>query len=413
MASPEGVPHRSGVVDRLGFLCVLAMPVVALTNLFSLTKFVDLNVRPTDVLFTAAWIFWGWKVAWTMRLHRSLTTLLFMLGGLMFVTLLGILLFDNAVGWPRYLRFTQTLSWAALAFTFLETERRVEKYASAVVLVSVIIGAVSIGLYLIDPTLHRIAGYFSFAGGEGLEGQASFNEWGALYALSLTVLLWRLYRGTLSKVHLVSGGIILGGLLLVQSRSAFLAVAAVVIILLGLYAKRLYREGLPGRSAMVLLGLAATMALIAIASEGLTLNRLSESLVPGSGAYFSMQSRFDVWQLSMDLWNAGVLRFLLGYGGESFASRIDSPTADSFYLDHGLSQGLLGLVFVLAILIMPALKLKHDPLATFGILIVAVALTVSLTGNVLADPTYGGVTFSLLYGLLAIHHRRPRCPAPA
>src|SRR5439155_7913808 len=123
---------------------------------------------------------------------------------------------------PRYLRYILTLSWGALAFTFLGTERRFDTYLKVVVLHGVIMGAVSLGLYLVNPPLRRIAGYFSFAGGEGLDRQASYNEWGAVYALSLTILLWRLYRRALSLLQLGAAGIILTGLLLVQSRSAFL-----------------------------------------------------------------------------------------------------------------------------------------------------------------------------------------------
>ena len=51
---------------------------------------------------------------------------------------------------------------------------------------------------------------------------------------------------------------------------------------------------------------------------------------------------------------------------------------------------------------------RRNLIAGAGLLamVVTVALTVSLTGNVLADPTYGGVTFALLYGLLSLHDRR-------
>ena len=406
MTSASDVPSRLGILDRMGAFCVLSMPVVALTNLLSLTQFAQLNVRPTDLLFLGACILWGLRLAWTMRLDKDLMTYLFTFAGLVFVTFLGILLLDNGVGWPRYLRFLQTMSWGALSFTFIRTQKQFDKFTNVVIFVSAFVGSISIGLYLINPSLHRIAGYFSFAGGEGLEGQASYNEWGALYALSLTILLWRLYQRGLSRVDWVPLAVLVAGLLLVQSRSAFLALAAVITIVGLLYAKRFYLSGLDRASATAILGLAFPIAFAVIASGGLAINRLAESFVSGSGDQISMEARFDVWEASLDLWNAGVLRFLLGYGGQSFANLIDSPTADSFYLDHGLSQGFLGLVFILALVITPAMKLRLDPRTALAALVVTVALTVSLTGNVLADPTYGGVTFALLYGLLSLHDRR-------
>jgi len=386
------------------------MPLVALTNWLILTKVGELAVRPTDLLFVAAWMLWGLKVAMTMRLERRLLTYFSIVSALVAVTFLGILLLGNSVDWPRYLRYIQTLSWGALAFSFLGTERRFDTYLKVVVLLGVIMGAVSLGLYLVNPTLHRIAGYFSFAGGEGLDRQASYNEWGAVYALSLTILLWRLYRRALSLLQLGAAGIILTGLLLVQSRSAFLSIAAVITILLVLYSKRFYQEGAYRRSVFGVLVLLSPIIFVIIASRGLAVNRLLETFVPGSGADVSMASRLTVWQTSLDLWNAGPHRFFLGYGHESFANLIDSPTADNFYLDHGLSEGIVGLLLFLSLLTRPVLTTglsrPLDPRVVLGALVVVIALTVSLTGNVLVDPTYGGVTFSLLYGLLAIHDRR-------
>lgn len=86
---------------------------------------------------------------------------------------------------------------------------------------------------------------------------------------------------------------------------------------------------------------------------------------------------------------------------------IGSPTADSFYLDHALSEGLLGLMLLLSLVITPALQVwstgNFTREASVGILVSVVALTVSLTGNIFVDPLYGGVTFLLLYALFSVY----------
>jgi len=299
--------------------------------------------------------------------------------------------------------------WGALSLAFMKEEKHFKKLTDSVVFVGVFMSSTALYLHFRDPDLQRIAGYMSFAGGEGLEGQASFNDWGAFYVLVLTILLWRSYQGVRSVSHVMALGVVSCGLLLVQSRSALVALSVVVLFLAVLWIRKLLRERARKLLWAHLLLPIFLLAFMVIASDSLALNRFSETFVTGSSADLSVTIRFLLWQRSAELWTADILRFLLGYGSAAFTNLIDSPTADNFYLDHGVSEGFLGLILILRILVTPVLKLRRNGLLNnhmiLATLVVAVALIVSVTGNVLVDPTYGGVTFILLYGIVSIHSR--------
>jgi hypothetical protein len=404
--------RRFRMVDRIGYLLVVSMPLVSLFNIFTIAEISGLSIRAIDFLFVSSWIIWGLRITETVKINKKLLSHLLLISGLFFFTLLGVLLLDNyCVDWSEYLRFMQTMLWGVLAFTFIRSERQLNNLINNIITIGVIMASISIDLYLVNPELHRIAGYVSFAGGEGIEKQASYNEWGALYALIMSIFFWRFYKEeNLSKLHVVAFVIVVAGLLLVQSRSAFLAVTTVLITLLSSNIKRLCFGLIDKKTLILILSLICAIPVVAMFSKGLAINRLTKSFILGSNAYESMEVRFDLWLRSVGLWTDNIGAFFLGYGSQSIPNLIGSPTADSFYLDHALSEGLLGLMLLLALVITPALQvwsaghLTRE--ASLGILVSVVALTVSLTGNVLVDPLYGGVTFSLLYGLLSVYGSR-------
>jgi len=183
-----------------------------------------------------------------------------------------------------------------------------------------------------------------------------------------------------------------------------------VCVLFLLYVRKLYVPG-SGRG-MLAWGL-LLITLIGgplMYADKLSVNRVADSFVGGSNAEESIETRLGLWRESLDLGGRSVDRFLVGYGNKSFANQIGSATADNFYLDHWLSEGFIGLMLVLSILVRPAIKVWRASLPAgvgiLGVLVLLVALVVSLTGNVLVDPTYGGITFALLYGLLSVYGRR-------
>jgi len=400
---------RISALDRLGFILISLFPVAALANVFAVTTFRGLSIRPTDILFVSATVLLALKVAWEFAVPAEVNRYLVVVGSLLVLGLIGEAILGNAIDWPRYLRFIQTILWGVLALTFIRSEKQFNMFLNMVILLGVIMAGVSIGLYVVNPELHRIAGYVSFAGGEGLDTQASYNEWGALFAVVLAILLSRLHKHFPSPSQAASLVVILCGLLLTQSRSAFLASVAVLCALFYLYLRKVYVPGVgKGKAAWGVL-LLALIGGAALLGGNLAVNRAADSFVYGSNAEESIETRLDLWQKSLDLGSDSVHRFLIGYGNQSFTNRIDSPTSDSFYLDHWLSEGFIGLMLVLMILVKPVLKVWRASLSAsagiLGVLVLLVALAVSLTGNVLVDPTYGGITFALLYGLLSVYGR--------
>jgi O-antigen ligase len=396
-------------IDRLGCHLIILLPIAALANVLVVGRLWGLSIRPTDLVFVSAVALWMFRVGLEVVGPGEVNRYLVVVGSLVGLSLVGEAILGNSIDWPRYLRFIQTMLWGVLAFAFVRSEKQFNLFLNMVILLGMIMGGVSIGLYLVDPELHRIAGYVSFAGGEGLDVQASYNEWGALFAVALVILFCRLHKRSMTLGWAASFVAVLSGLLLTQSRSAFLAAVAALCVLLFLSFKGLYVPGTgKGRLVWILLLLAVVGGAVAITSSS-AINRVADSLVYGSNAEESIETRFDLWQRSLDLGSSSVYRFLVGYGNQSFVNRIDGPTADNFYLDHWVSEGFIGLMLVLMILIRPALKVWHaEPSAkagTLGVLVLLVALVVSLTGNVLVDPTYGGITFALLYGLLSVYER--------
>jgi O-antigen ligase len=184
----------------------------------------------------------------------------------------------------------------------------------------------------------------------------------------------------------------------------------VVCVLFILYVRKLYVPG-SGRGTLAWgLLLITLMSGALMYADSFAVNRVADSFVYGSNAEESIQTRLGLWRESLELGGSSVHRFLIGYGNRSFANRIGGATADNFYLDHWLSEGFIGLMLVLSILVRPTVKVWRASLSSsagiLGVLVLLVALVVSLTGNVLVDPTYGGITFALLYGLLSVYGGR-------
>jgi hypothetical protein len=157
---------------------------------------------------------------------------------------------------------------------------------------------------------------------------------------------------------------------------------------------------------MCLIGL---LAGIVIGSWMLPLNRIKESFDPKSFEAVSTQERYIGWRKSKELWGASAFRFFFGYGNKKFVGLLRGPTSESFYFDHGVGEGFISLMLIMALLLTPFLRLRHEGIKSQRFVLVMLitlnALIVSVTGNVLVNPVFGGATFAMLYGALATSDR--------
>jgi hypothetical protein len=392
-------------IDRLGFYVIVAMPLAALTNVFSLAQIGSLHIRLTDILFSTAVLLLVFSVSLGTFPRNGFGTYAYKIVTLLSIAASCTLFLEYSVDWWRYLRLIETLLWGAFALMFIKTEAQCQTLMNSVVASMSVLSIASVYIYIEHPGLQRIAGYFSFADGRGLPVQASYNEIGALFALALAVLCWRTLWGGWSLSRYIMLALMMGGLVFDQSRSGFLAAAVVLGIFIALLIGRMVRDGPTLRSAIPLLYVVILLAGSIAGSRLLPVNRISETFISGSGSDMSVLARYDLWNRAVELWTADSSRFFLGYGSERFANLMGSSTADSFYLDHGVSEGFIGLSIILSILFAPVLRVIRqgifERIATLALLILVVIMIVSITGNVLVDPMVGGVTFSLLYGLAA------------
>jgi len=401
-------PKWDGHTDRIGYLCVVGMPLACLLNVLTVAKVSGLSIRPSDLLFVGATTAWALRIITKLRIQRNQLLPICLLIFFLLIEAVGFLFLGNQVDWAKSFRFVQTMFWGVLALTFLRSEVRFHRLIHNIIITCVIMAGLSIYLYIENPLLQRIVGYVSAAGGQGLGRQASYNEWGALYALIITVLLWRSWHRGLSKIQWLALAVLAVGLLLDQSRSALLALGLCALLLSSTNLKGVFIGRFDKKTVIMTIGfICATLVGAAILNH-LSINRISESFAPGSNAQESIQVRLILWRESLIFWTAddSLPRFLLGVGNKSLSNFIQGPTTDSFYLDHGVSHGFLGLLALLTIVVAPGLQAwsagNFVKEASLGMLVVIICLTVSLTGNVLVDPTYGGISFLLLYGFLSI-----------
>lgn len=402
------------ITEQVGVSLLILMPLVSLTNVWESAPFHGLSIRGIDLLFLLTWWVWAQHIFLYRKVRRGIILFLGLVSSAFLISLFGLIVLPKyQVNWPPLLRFVQTLLWGGLALSFVRNERDLKAIARSVIAAGALLGSYSFYLYLTEHGLQRIAGYFSAAGGAGLGRQASFNEIGALYALAAVLALNYLFWGNKGSQRWESIAIITGfllnvlGLVLVQSRSAFLAffIGSSALFLRGLNLRRLLTAGRINKKAIIFsTTILAIAAFILISTAHLVaVDRISRTFVSGSSEYISASTRLILWHGGIRVWLDKAPYFLLGYGFRSTGRFIGAESAHNFFLNIGLWLGVAGLVPVLILLIWPVLKRRAggQEIAGVAVAAAAVALTVSMFGNTLVDPFYGGCTFLILYGSLA------------
>ena len=400
---------------RLGLGLLGLMPLVSLTNVWEVTNFKGLHIRLIDLLFILLWYIWIHHVFLHGTVRRDVILFLGLVTIFFLISFLGsVFLPQYQVQWPALFRFAQTLLWGGLALAFVRSDRGLKVIVRNVIIVGIVLSLYSLYLYCTEPGLHRIAGFFSTAGGAGFGRQASFNEIGALYALADVLSLNYLFWGNRGVQRWKSVMPIIGfllntlGLVLVQSRSAFLAFTIGSFVLFFPHLKRLLISGKIGKKAIIFgIGILIGSIVIIISSSYLvTVNRISRTFLPGSSEYISASTRVVLWHKTIgQIMTSGMPYFLVGYGFRSSIRLIGAASSHNFFLNIGLWLGLAGLVLTIILLIWPIIKVKRETggqmVIDAAVAAISVALTVSMFGNTLADPFYGGCTFLISYGSVA------------
>lgn len=395
--------HR--FLNQLGYGLLLLMPIVSLVNILSIGKLGDLNIRPSDVVFVVT------GMVWILHTGIRLQALRYEFGLLLCISLLIVLtgfassiIPGYVVDWPRWIRFIQTMMWGVYALAFIRTSGGWVGFTNCVALSGSIIGASSLALQIINPELHRIAGFISTSAGEEFDEQLSFNEIGAVHALVAVLMLGRIFGNRMSNFAWAALILNVLGLIFTQSRSSYLAVIVFICVyvalalLYGAMNMRLRKGTLLAIVVLVFLVLAIT-----ISGKYLALDRLEG--ISGGFRDESTVIRLSLWSLALKiLGEADIWSLLFGYGSKTLPNLIGGPTLDSFYLDHLLSEGVIGLGVIFLILFSPlalgnAEGRRNHNLALWGV--ATVALVVSLTGNVLVNPFYGAVTMVILWGAIS------------
>jgi len=394
----------------VGLLAI--MPLIMLTNAWKITEYNGLSIRYIDLLFLLTWLVWGLQTVLTCRINRGFPAFLGLILILFTISLIGLSILPiYQVKWQELFRFAQTLLWGALALSFVRTMEDAKIIFRNIAVSGAVLSLFSIYLYIIVPDLHRIAGFFSAAGGEGISIQASYNEIGALYALASILTMnsllgdrqssrkWKFVLYAMLILNII-------GLILVQSRSAFLGLIVGGIAFIAPEIKRLILYGKLNIRIITYgsIGLAISV-MVVLGPSLLTINRYILTFSQGTSEYGSAVTRLILWDRGIEAWIETVPHFLIGYGFGSTEQIIGSVTTENFFLNICLWLGIAGLVVALALLLWPVIEASERPknsrIATLALSILLVTGVISMFGNTLVDPFYGGCTFLTLYTILA------------
>lgn len=397
---------------RFALWVVICSPLAELFSYISVINIGQEHIRIPDIYYLVC-VGAALLVAVFSRFSVAVYWQFLLFSLLLVIQIAGILLVRNySTDWSDSLRFLQTLSWGLISLSVFRTESELKRYARVIVVTATVVAVSSMVIWFKEPTLQRIAGYYSYAGSKGLGHQASYNEWGATFSFAIVLAFLSLGHSRRTLIMIGMALICVVGLIMTQSRSALLALCVSVLVYMFVNGKwRLASVGASRGNTRNIIIVVLGIAVGAIAASYFAINRYASSFVGSTNAYQSMTERFSLWARGVDVWLSSVANIFLGYGGGVFGKYIDSPTTDSFYLDHVLISGLLGLIIIVTYLAHPVIHVHKRDVTRFVKLSVyltfTIAVVVSLTGNVLVDPTFGGFIFSWLGASFAVANKTP------
>lgn len=404
-------------VNRTGIILLSISPIVLILNAWEFIMLSGFSIRAADVIFLLLWtlVVLSLIINYIIRLDASkflLSIVILFFSSTVFSTFMP----EYLVDWPKLIRFLQTMLWGAFPLLFFIDRADLHRIIDNIVIAGSLVGISSIYLYVQNPSLHRVAGFFNAAGGAGFTGDPAVNSIGALHSLAILLALYSIFFRELNNnwftwvTVALGAGFNLIGLLLTSSRSAILGLivsvfALLIPELLGILRNRSVSNHVWGMSSMILAIVIISMTFI---TKVTNINRLSNTFEPGTSAHKSLVTRTTLWREGASLWFGETTTFLFGYGYGSVERFIGAESTHNYFLNMGVWIGLLGLLIILYIMGMPIVRLiQRGNISTFRIGAVALsnAFVVSLFGNVLVSPVFGGLTFLTLYGAYAASYR--------
>ncbi|WP_135229240.1 O-antigen ligase family protein [Deinococcus fonticola] len=292
----------------------------------------------------------------------------------------------------KNLRILSTLLWAP-AIVNLAYGKKYD-LDGVFVFTSSILALSSILIFFTVPNLHRIAGPFSYAGGDGLGTQASYNEWGALLCLAAALCLNRL-MDRLSLYYSFCLLICLFGLVLTQSRSSLLAfVIMSVLLMFDRIVKNLRAKQFSFWSTTPIFYALPVAFLYSYVSEKIKLDRISDSFMTDTNSNDSILTRFVYWKDSYDLWAENFNTLFFGSGTLRFHALV-GLTSDNYFLDL---LSIFGLISLFLFIIYVCLLIYNSERGSVKFIFLTGMLSISLTGSTLADPIIGALYYIVLIG---------------
>lgn len=398
---------------KFTLIVIYNVPLLLLLNPIEIMNISGFSIRIIDIAFISISINFIVYVLDNGKITKQTLFLTSIIASLFILVILGYLISNYyKVNWPTFLRLIQTIFWGVFGCTYFRTNKELNKLIYSLFISSSLLSAYSIYLKLSNWSLHRIAGWFSYAGGEGWGTQSSYNEIGTIHALCAIIAFYfivnkKFLQRKYNYLAVLAFILNIMGLILTQSRSAFLSFIIANLLLFALIMKN---KKIRKKKRVIIYystGL-ITIFLIFIAIVPTTINRYKNIFLGERDIVFNIDERIELWERSFAILTNNPRIFLIGNGYDYKDFLIDSPSAHNFFLNIHLSLGIIGVLIFFSIILGPLIlnsslsKEAQDLL----MLVVTIAMIVSLTGNILVDPFYGGITFLLLYGISTSYSKK-------
>lgn len=311
--------------------------------------------------------------------------------------------------WIRGVLWLQAMTWALLVLSSTRSAQSVSRFNLSLAGASSAVAASAWIAWVRSPTLHRVAGLIGHSDGTAFERQLSFNEAGAVHAMSVIIILAALQRKRWSpglRLFLLASILLnVSALVLSQSRSAILGGLLGVMAYLIVNSSR---RGSGTKSASIKrLASIALPVLAAVIGSGLLLtqlaiNRLRDSFTAGSHVRGSAEVRVEEMSAAAWAWLEGPVSIFLGPGSSVYYSVIAGETAENYWLDRAIGGGLIWLVVAVVLFLLPVhtVHSRRDWKSPSGARVAGLMTClgfISLTGNVLAGSAVGALWVLGLY----------------